>query len=948
MPMAIRRRPRDRGILLVLGALAAAMPTSARAAGPIAGDAVISARRAHAWEAGGAQWLLVDETVRFTAGGRGFRAKRGAIRITRSGGGHRLAALLDGVRPMPGKRAVEVEGDRIFLTFRVSGAIELRTDWLERKPADHQLLERLRSRTGEAPGARPRPDAPAAAGAAPASVLPPDARLSFEAERVVYRPAEGEEPAAALLFGGIRLMLRGARRTTTLEARRAVVFLEAGAGPEALRAGAGSLESVSGIYLEGHVIAGDGTHTIRAPRVFYDRRERRAMIVDAVVSSWDPESGRPVYLRAERVRQEARRRFSATDARLAPSSFAVPQISIAAGELTVEPPTPAERAEDGANERAGRFTAEDVTLNLGETPILYWPSLAGSASEADSLPVTDLDLDVQESEDNLEVFAETEWDLFALAGVAPPPQTEARARLGWRGDHGASLGGDLVYEGGSISGTLLPSDNGADELPDRRDIDRDGDTRGRAQWRHRAALGEDWGTTLEAAYVSDATFLEEFRGDAAESARADRTRARLFHRSGGGLFAVTASHDVNDLLPQLTTLQSPGHVVDRAPEVTYRQAGLGLFGGRLVWRSENRLGRVRIVPGEDRPAARGFNDRQSAALFGIPDADTPFDEARSAAGAPLGFVGRADTRQELALPFDVGPIRATAYTTGRITAYDQSFDELRGEEDSVRLWGGAGLRATGTWHGVYESAWSRLLNVYHLRHLIEPRAHLFVSGATLDSRDLPLIDPEVERIAEGWTTAWGLRQTFQTKRGPPGDRRSVDWLILDSEVVFREDAETADVPLARFFDHRPELSRGGDHWRYAGRWRLTESAAATGEMTLSLDAERVQRWRAGFTLDHNPRLGSWLEYVDTAAFDTATLAAGFDYRLTDKYRLGFSNAVDLARGELRTLDLELTRRFPQWRLALDLSLDELGETQSLTINIEPGRGREQNPLDRLR
>ena len=63
---------------------------------------------------------------------------------------------------------------------------------------------------------------------------------------------------------------------------------------------------------------------------------------------------------------------------------------------------------------------------------------------------------------------------------------------------------------GSFDGYLVPIDDGVDELASSRIIEQDDQVRGLAYWQHRHDLHKQWELSIEAAYISDETFLEEF------------------------------------------------------------------------------------------------------------------------------------------------------------------------------------------------------------------------------------------------------------------------------------------------------------------------------------------------------------------------------------------------------------------------------------------------------
>jgi len=937
----------------------------------------LEARRARRWSEEETRWLLLENHVRLKTAGYGFSAEAAVVRIRpvpgTSGVTRELAIYFREARALPGRGGIRAGGSRLLVTLATRGAIELETDLFEPgDPAEHALAreaaERLeafdqrlaegllqrspetaptgparppeappRPSPGESPPAPP-PETPGAPAPTPApvppapreaAILPPDGTVDFHADRIVFEPSREGEDGHVLLTGGVSIAYRdpAGERTLTLRAEQAVAFVRSG-GLEGLAQSAPA-EAVTGLYLEQNVIVRDGDYTVRAPRVFYDPQANRAVLLEAVLYAWHPRRRIPVYLRAEALRQRARRSWEAEEARITTSAFARPHLAIGASRITVE-------AGDEAAGGVDRFVAEEAGIHVGGQRVLAWPRLSGRSAE--DLPLRRLSVGAIR-DDGSEVEFRSTWDLFSLSGRTAPDGTRLDGLLDVRGDHGVGLGVDLDYDQPGLKGSFeayaLPHDDGTDDPGGREDIEFDGDFRGRVRLEHLQQLDPAWELRAEGSFISDPSFLEEFEREEALAGRTQQNRLTLTRRDETSAFTVEASQDASDFVPQLSALQAPGHLVEKLPEIRWHQFETELLGGRLSWFSENRLSRLRISAGDDDPEDRGFDDAQAQAFFGLPDAETDFGDAADRAGFPTDHVLRLDTRQQIAAPLQLGPVDAVPYLLGRITLYDDDFEAFGGNDDKVRFLGGGGLRLGAAFHRTYENARSGIFNLHRLRHLVEPRLHLAWLGSSLDPGELPVLEPDVEGVQDGFSAALGLRQTLQTQRGGPGRRHSVDWLVWDNELVLRSDDTDRDTRLGRFFDHRPELSRGGDHFNSRLMWQVSEAASLTSEGIASLERDRLEQWRIGMNLRHTPRLASWIDYLETDAFDTRLLSAGFDYELTSRYDVSFLAALDLQAGEGRTVEGRLVRHVPQGRWIVSLSHDEIDDEQVFGITFRP-------------
>src|SRR5690606_36002527 len=155
-----------------------------------------------------------------------------------------------------------------------------------------------------------------------------------------------------------------------LRAQNVVVFLDAD-GSDTAQGGSIDASSVKGVYLEDNVIVTDGVYTLRGPRVYYDVAADRAIVLDAVLYTWDVKRKVPLYLRAKQLRQEGVNSFVADHAKFTTSEFGEPHFHIGASQLTMR-----DVKQDDGTTRHG-FVARNVTANARNLPFFYWPRVSG-------------------------------------------------------------------------------------------------------------------------------------------------------------------------------------------------------------------------------------------------------------------------------------------------------------------------------------------------------------------------------------------------------------------------------------------------------------------------------------------------------------------------------------------------------------------------------------------
>ncbi|MCC7146741.1 MAG: LPS assembly protein LptD [Phycisphaeraceae bacterium] len=778
------------------------------------------------------------------------------------------------------------------------------------------------------------------AGAADTNILPQDGVVSFSAQRIIYSPAQSDdEETVLILAGNVQLAYQQASsgRSYTLQAEKIVVFLT----PKAEAPGPGQrmgAEMVRGIYLEDNVIATDGQYTLRAPRVYYDPARNQAILLQAVLYTWDMREQAPIYLRAKQLRQVARQQWEARSALLTNSEFAEPHVSVGASRLTFDQtPGPDGKAQ-------GRYVAKGATLRWGKVPVFGWPVVGGTTAQ---IPLEDVNVGFSDRDGP---NVRTRWDVFNLMNQPKPDGVKMTGDIDYRGERGPGLGLNLDYDLPEMLGQVqtygLLFDEGEDRVSDRNGIGFDQEPRGFAHLQHRQYLQDNWELTLEGAYVSDPTFLETFFSGQAYEAKPYETSLYLKKQQDDWALTFLASSSLNSFSPQLPVLQTPGYTVEKLPELGWWQVGTDLWDDRLTYFGQTSVGRMRILGGSDSPAERGFTNAQSLQAFGFP-ATTDFGDNLELSGISDESRLRLDTRHELDAPLRWGILDFTPYVAGRATVYDQDYENYDPDAENARLWGTTGVRSSTQFARTYEGAQSNVLDVHGLRHVIEPYADVFAMGATVDAGSYPIYDQDVEGIDEGYGTRLGVRNTLQTRRGGPGRWRSVDWVVFDNALTLRGDEANPDADVPASFGYRPELGTGGDNLHSGLMWMLSDTFTTMADSTYGLEDEELEQWRVGGELAHSRWLTLFSSFTRLEDLDRSLLRYGFSYRLSRKYSMALSHTLDFEQEHLsRRLDVSLDRRLPRWRLRLEASFDQIdGDTVFSVVLVPEGLGLEAPSRD---
>jgi hypothetical protein len=758
-------------------------------------------------------------------------------------------------------------------------------------------------------------------------------------------PAKPGEERAAIMAGGIVMVYndRASGNMLQVSAERAVVFFEEGPAIDLVQAPA---EKIRGVYLEGDVVATDGRYTLRGPKVYYDVQNNKAVMLDAVFFTFDEQRQLPMYLRAAAIRQEARGQFSAQKATMASSSFFQPHLSIGATSITVTQaraparPTITQLLEgtDPGERDATLVDARGVSLRAGRTPFFWWPKMKGDPT---AFPLRSLRM---ESSDNSGFAIKTAWDVFSLVGVEKPDELSWRILADGYFERGPALGTEMDWGNedsrGGLYGYLLFNDDGEDHLSSGGRVEQDGDTRGLIYGEHVWDIDDQWMLFIEGAYFSDETFVDAFQRDLGQNSREFRNNVFLQGTDANAVLSLEAGIEANDFTVNQYLLQSPGYSTIKQPELRYSRVNddllSGDFPGLLSWSQDWRLSRMYLNFTEPTARELGFDNIERAReAFGLLPDQSLADRLR-AEGYTESAVMRADTRHEFSSRFELGPVNLIPFVVARGTVYDRDFEDYSADaDDSYRLFGAAGMRASTTIQHVDNSVDSKLFDLHRVRHIIEPNVTAWSSASTVDQNDLPVYDEHVESLADGSAVKFGVMQTWQTQRGGLGRTRSVDFLKLNVEYVESSSDADRESPISRFFDAFPEYSLLGDFATADLVWQVSDAFALSFNEIYDFEINQSARTSVGGVVKHSEEFSSYAEARYINARDITLVDFGVEYKFTSRYSLSSSVTLDTDEGDVQTVQGTLRRRFPTNTLGVTVRYNNIDGDTSVGVVFEP-------------
>jgi hypothetical protein len=666
---------------------------------------------------------------------------------------------------------------------------------------------------------------------------------------------------------------------------------------------------VRAVYLEGDVILTLGDRVVRASRLYYDFERERALILDGVFRVDVPERSVPMYVRAAEVRQLSQREFSAANARVSTSEFFTPHYHIGAEKIYIRDLTERDARGQSSGPLAGSYEMRNATLNVENTPILWWPYSQGNLEESETL----LRRFRTGWSDDYGFEVETAWYLFNLLGVRAPPGVDATLKLDYFSEKGPGIGIDGRYQQEDYFGytkNYFIYDQGEDDFGSLRDTTPDTETRGRTLWRHRHYLPNDWELTLEVAYVSDPGFLEQYEKNEWFEQKQQETVLYLKRAQETDAVTLLANWRLLDFVTQ----------TEHLPEATYRRIGDVL--DPLVFYHESRVGAVRH---------RRSDPDLREEIYNWQNDYYPDSLDRHTRTTDMTF--RADAREEAEIPFKLPGVNIVPFSSVRGSFWDGQ------PLDTGSLWRGLGvygIRGSAYLAKVFDDVESEIFDLNKIRHIVQPDYAFWWANSNTRSDNITPFDEGVETIDAVYGGYIGLRQTWQTKRGAAEKLRSADVFALNLELGFFGGDEADEDNSNGWVDPmRPEESRARNYFGGEAIWRLSDTTTLLYDFNLDLNDGEFDRNNVSLAVERTPRLAYVFGYRHADDIELDYVGGGFNYRLNEKHITAMRAWYDTDRGRLGEATISYIRKLPRWYLGVNVTWDEVFDDLSVSVSLWP-------------
>ncbi len=668
----------------------------------------------------------------------------------------------------------------------------------------------------------------------------------------------------------------------------------------------------------------------------------------------------------------------------------------------------------GAGSDPNKFEPDDLTwlidarqnaFYMGRIPIFYWPRFVTEADDLD-IPLRQINFRTNN------YFGQqvlTDWNMFKLLNIRRPREIDqwnldidylsARdkkpgqgiavgSEIGWFGNDLIRDIRDPYHRNKSIPPSRLQSYAGYFDIWGLRDgsydtlgpgpavITQPGqgkkgysrtfsppfqEFRGRFVLRHMQSLLrpdadplEDFRINLEAAYVSDRQFLEQYYKRLFDTGLDQETLAYLIRQKENWAFTVQAEANLQDFNTESQWL----------PKLDYYRIGDSFLGNLFTHYSHT---------GVDYANVHTANEVNNPNIFAF----IPYDPISNTTGTFES--GRAFTTHEIDMPINLNVVRVVPYVQGQAIGWN---NQING--DSVgRLWGAAGARADVMAHRAFPYVNNELLNIHGLNHKINFLADYRTSYSNVGLNSLGIqddlddntyeqvrryfalttynggilpaqYDPRFLLLRRGLSPITGpndiqdtiqmlrlgIHQRLQTQRGPIGKRRIIDWMVFDVDTTFFPNAK------------RDNFGKSFGQTTYNWEWFIGDRTSIvsygwfeqfdiTGSpinpVKKSNDPLGLNVITAGISMSRPPRANVYLGYsiINTGTIATSAINASYSYWMSPKWYSTFGTSYDFGNKILLGANVSLTRVGADYLTTVGLAVDPQRQSYLFSFEIAP-------------
>ncbi|HEX7449589.1 MAG TPA: hypothetical protein VF306_18675 [Pirellulales bacterium] len=735
---------------------------------------------------------------------------------------------------------------------------------------------------------------------------------------VEWKSDQATDEGVAVITGGVQILIDGLPQVGQLDiVADKVVLWTVGRIDAGVQEKFQDEEIPLEVYMEGNVVFRQQDRVVYADRMYYDVKHNTGTVLGAEITSPVPKFGGQMRLKADLVRQIDENTFVARNSYFTTSRMARPRYRVQSQEIrvydrqrrVVNPFTGVPQRgpnDEEVIEHDQMVSAKNNLMFAGPVPVFYWPKFSTNLEE----PSTLLAGAYFQYDKIFGLWTEAEVDAYQLLGIENEPEgldwTFTVSDLTKRGFGG---GTDLLINRSSFFGLQGRTegyvnvwgldDHGLDNLGyTRMNITHPGPFRGRIFGQFRQQLQSGFQLTGELAKQSDYNFLEQYYEAEFDQHKDETTDIELKKYDNNTSYSAYGQVRLNPFFTQTNWL----------PRLDHYMSGTSLLGDRITWYEHTNVGygqfeRIGLPP-----------DPQDLQHFQF----LPWELSGSHQG------DRVATRHEIDAPFELGPVKVVPYAEGELAQWGQDLNNA----DVGRAFGQAGIRSSVMFWASNPNVESNLFNLHGLAHKVVFDVDASASDANRRVTSLVLYDPvqdnaqyRFERrfmsldyggtlplkydpriydlraglqnfvsspsteIADRFAAVrLGMRNRLQTKRGPVGHRRIVDYMVLDTSAVYfpNPNRDNFGAPWGMIF--------------YDFRWHVGDRLTVLSDGGYDFFAGGQRTYSVGATLSRPPRINLYLGIRSlNGPFTYNVLTFSQSYQLSPKWLISLNTQVPLGK-----------------------------------------------------
>jgi len=730
------------------------------------------------------------------------------------------------------------------------------------------------------------------------------------------------------------------------------------------------------LYLEGNIVFRQGNRVIYAERMYYNVASQRGIVLDAEILTPIAQYEGLLRLKAKVIQQLDASNFVASKAALTSSRLGVPRYWLQSETITyrdrqrprINPFTGVAEFDPETGEQIVEHdvlaTSNQNLVYVAGAPVFYWPTLAATGEES-SFYIERVRI---KSDSVFGAQLLTDFNMQQLLGIEPIlPNGKWLASVDLLSDRGIALGTEVRYSGDRIFGIAGPfegfldawgiKDDGLDNLGrDRAMLPLAEDIRGRILARHRHQL--PWGIQLKSEFgvVSDRNFLEQYYEQEWDEFKDQTTGAELKRIMNHTAWALATDVRLNDFFAQTEGIRLDHYTL-----------GHSLLQDQLTWFEHSQIGYLRLGTAEPSPFAATPAEGDDPTKD--PSVPLPWETSDGVTRYDNRSGVRAVTRHEIDYPFELGPAKLVPYALAEAGYWGED----RMGDDLTRTYGQLGLRASTVMWKADPTVQDQLFNLNGLAHKVTYDFEFLWAEASQDLDRFPLYDPldddSIEafrrrffissgpffgaspalaaRIDErvyarraglqSWVSSpsaeiaddlmfarFGVRQRWQTRRGLPGQERTVDWIALDVEGVIFPKAD------------RDNFGEEFGLVDYDFRWHIGDRLTLLSDGYFDFFSDGLRVVTFGGRISRPGRGSLYLGFRSIEGpISSNVVAVSINYRMSEKWIANFGTSIDFGETGNIGQSIDLVRIGESFLVQFGINVDEGRDNVGVRLAIQP-------------